>query len=79
MNTKAFKDWDIQFAYRQIPECAKLGNFTDQYTECHLRHITLSGLSPVGTCRMGAPTDPNAVVDPTLRYSIKSSILSELA
>jgi choline dehydrogenase len=67
MNTKAFKDWELQFQYRQLPECAKLGNYTDQYMDCHLRHITLPGSAPVGTCRMGAVGDPAAVVDPTLR------------
>jgi len=74
MNTKAFKDWNIQFPYRQIAECAKLGNFTDQYTDCYLRHITLPGSAPVGTCRMGAATDPAAVVDPNLRYTLIISL-----
>jgi choline dehydrogenase len=67
MNTKSFKDWGLNFQYRQVPECAKLGNYTDQYVECHLRHITLSASAPVGTCKMGANGDPTAVVDPNLR------------
>lgn len=67
VHTKSFKEWDLQLTHRQLPECAKLGNFTEQYIECHLRHITLSGAAPVGTCRLGASSDVTAVVDPTLK------------
>jgi choline dehydrogenase len=67
VHTKSFKDWELQLTHRQLPECSKLGNFTEQYIECHLRHITLSGAAPVGTCRLGATSDPTTVVDTSLR------------
>jgi choline dehydrogenase len=67
VNTKVMKDWDMQLTNRLLPECAKHGNYTQAYIECHLRHLTLSGGAPVGTCRMGAMGDPQAVVDPLLR------------
>lgn len=67
IHAKALKDWDFQFSNRLMPQCAKLGNYTDQYIQCHLRHITIPGNSPVGTCKMGAASDPHAVVDPLLR------------
>jgi choline dehydrogenase len=61
------KDWEFQLTYRLLPECAKYGNYTQAYVESHIRHITLPGMAPVGTCRMGAANDPAAVVDPQLR------------
>ena len=68
--TKSFKDWDAQLTNRLLPECAKHGNYTQAYIECHIRQITLAGMAPVGTCRIGATNDPAAVVDPLLRYVI---------
>ena len=67
INAKVMKDWSMQMTNKQLPECAHLGNFTEQYIHCHLRYITLPGGSPVGTCRIGAPGDASAVVDPLLR------------
>ena len=67
INAKVMKDWSMQMSSRQVPDCAHLGNFTEQYIHCHLRYITLPGGSPVGTCRVGVATDPAAVVDPLLR------------
>jgi hypothetical protein len=61
------KEWEFQLPNRLLPECARLGNYTEAYIECHLRHITLPGMAPVGTCRMGAANDPHAVVDSSLR------------
>lgn len=66
-NTKVFGDWELNFNDRTLPQCAQHGNWTDMYIECYLRHITLSGYAYVGTCKMGAPGDPTAVVDPLLR------------
>jgi choline dehydrogenase len=67
VHSKALKDWEFQLSNRLLPQCMKLGNFTDQYIQCHLRHITIPGNSPVGTCRIGGERDPHAVVDPNLR------------
>lgn len=66
-DTKVLKDWDFQLSDKILPECSEHGNFTNQYWECFIRHITLSGASPVGTCKVGAIGDPTAVVDPLLR------------
>lgn len=67
IHTQVMKDWDMTLTNRLLPDCAKLGNYTPAYLECHIRHLTLPGGAPVGTCRMGSPNDPNAVVDPLLR------------
>src|SRR5262245_39024680 len=65
------KDWEFRLTNRLLSQCEKLGNYTEQYIHCHLRHITLPGNSPVGSCRIGAAGDPTAVVDPLLRYKEK--------
>lgn len=70
VGTQTFKDWDFQLTNRLLPDCAKYGNYTQAYMECHMRQITLPGMAPVGTCRIGAANDPTAVVDPLLRYVI---------
>lgn len=67
VNAKIMKEWEFRLTNRRLPQCERFGNFTEQYIHCHLRHITLPGHSPVGTCRMGASGDPSAVVDPLLR------------
>jgi choline dehydrogenase len=65
--TNWFNMWELQLSNKTTPQCAKLGNWNDASIECFVRQITLSGYSPVGTCRMGAAGDPTAVVDPILR------------
>jgi len=67
VGTQTLKDWDMELTNRLLPECAKLGNYTQAYMECHQRQITLPGMAPVGTCRIGGISDPAAVVDPLLR------------
>ena len=70
VGTQVMKDWDMELTNRLLPECAKLGNYTQTYIECHVHQITISGMAPVGTCRIGAAADPAAVVDPLLRYVV---------
>ncbi len=67
IHTKVLQDWDVSINNRLLPMCAEYGNFTDMYIECYVRHVTLTGYAPVGSCRMGAAGDPTTVVDPQLR------------
>jgi len=76
VGTQMMKDWGMELTNRQLPECAKHGNYTQPYMECHLRHITLPGMAPVGTCRIGAASDPATVVDPLLRYVVTHAFLA---
>ena len=67
-NTKTFKDHSVAVNNRLISACSHLGNYSNEaYLHCHLRYITLPGLSPTGTCKMGTFGDPSAVVDEDLR------------
>ena len=67
-NSSAFDFFNSQGA-RQ-PQ-AELGSphpkDSDDYWRDFIRHLTLTQYHPAGTCRMGAATDPTAVVDPRLR------------
>jgi len=67
INTQVMKDWEMELTNKLLPGCAKHGNYTPAYLECHIRHLALSGGAPVGTCRIGSVNDVNAVVDPLLR------------
>jgi len=51
----------------QIPGCQHLEFLSDDYWACAARHYSMTIYHPVGTCKMGPPTDPGAVVDPRLR------------
>lgn len=54
------------------PGCCHIDIDSDFYWACAFSQIVGSGYSPVGSCKMGPPTDPDAVVDPQLRvYGVK--------
>ncbi len=61
VNTEPFKQYMVQ---RSRPEPALK---TDEELATAFRGQVIGGLHCVGTCRMGAATDPMAVVDPQLR------------
>ena len=58
-----------------FPQCShanfhKIGHLT--FCQPHARYITYNYYHDVGTCRMGPPSDPLAVVDPELRvYGVR--------
>lgn len=55
-----------------IPGCTQFPPYSDEYFECFTRHITLTIYHYSGTCKMGPPSDPDAVVDERLRvYGVK--------
>ncbi|XP_014679709.1 PREDICTED: alcohol dehydrogenase [acceptor]-like [Priapulus caudatus] len=49
-----------------VPGCTQHGK-GDKYLECVARRISTTLYHATGTCKMGASTDPSAVVDPQLR------------
>ncbi|XP_035224994.1 glucose dehydrogenase [FAD, quinone]-like [Stegodyphus dumicola] len=50
-----------------FPGCELYTMWSDAYLECVARTYTITIYHPVGTCKMGSPWDPTAVVDPLLR------------
>lgn len=65
-----------KFKTRLWPEkwygCTQYKLFSDEYLECMTRSYTATIYHPVGTAKMGPPSDPWAVVDPQLRvYGVR--------
>lgn len=57
----------------EIPGCAHLKWLSDDFWRCMARHYTQTIYHPVGTCKMGPPTDKYAVVDTYLKvYGVKN-------
>ncbi|XP_029168311.1 LOW QUALITY PROTEIN: glucose dehydrogenase [FAD, quinone]-like [Nylanderia fulva] len=65
--TKAFKRFGSELNSQQFPGCKHIAMFTDEYWECMIRYYSVTIYHPVGTCKMGPYSDPEAVVDPQLR------------
>ncbi|XP_054730333.1 glucose dehydrogenase [FAD, quinone] [Anastrepha obliqua] len=65
--TKAFRNYGLQMLHVPIEECDKLAYNSDAYWLCYVKYLYIGAWHPVGTCRMGADTDSNAVVDQRLR------------
>ncbi|GBN92093.1 Glucose dehydrogenase [FAD, quinone] [Araneus ventricosus] len=51
----------------KFPGCEIYPLYSDLYLECVARTYTITIYHPVGTCKMGSPWDPTAVVDSHLR------------
>ncbi|XP_014677343.1 PREDICTED: glucose dehydrogenase [FAD, quinone]-like [Priapulus caudatus] len=66
--TKAFKSIGAKMNPNNwnVPGCTQYGK-GDKYLECVARSISTTLYHATGTCKMGASTDPSAVVDPQLR------------
>jgi choline dehydrogenase-like flavoprotein len=50
-----------------FPACKDHAVNTDAYWKCYLPYTTVTLHHPVGTCKMGAESDPTSVVDASLR------------
>ena len=66
--TKAFQKMGSVFYKKIFPGCEHTEYFTDPYWECLARHYTETIYHYSGTAKMGPYWDPDAVVDPELRF-----------
>ncbi|XP_050443310.1 glucose dehydrogenase [FAD, quinone]-like [Adelges cooleyi] len=65
--SRPFRQYRSRLHRTPIPGCVRFEFNTDPYWECAIRHLSMTIYHPVGTCKMGPPDDPAAVVDPRLR------------
>ncbi|XP_053202771.1 glucose dehydrogenase [FAD, quinone]-like [Panonychus citri] len=63
----AFKKFRPKLYDRMFPGCEEYLQWSSEYLACIARSFTATIYHPVGTCKMGSPLDPSAVVDPQLR------------
>ncbi|XP_033213779.1 glucose dehydrogenase [FAD, quinone]-like [Belonocnema kinseyi] len=66
-DTKAFKDNNFKFNETSLPPCTAYQFNSDEYWTCVIKQYSRTLYHPVGTCKMGPKTDPEAVVDSQLR------------
>lgn len=66
--TKTFKEHEGEVVRVNITGCAHLhSEQSDAYWQCYARHMASTLYHPVGTVKMGPPSDAEAVVDATLK------------
>lgn len=65
--TAAMKRFGARFHDTPWPNCAHLPMYSDEYWDCAIRQYTMTIYHMSGSCKMGPPNDPGAVVDPKLR------------
>ncbi|KAF2903275.1 hypothetical protein ILUMI_02911, partial [Ignelater luminosus] len=63
----AFKKYGTEQLKTPIPGCEHHVFDTDEYWECAIRHVSATLHHQISTCKMGPPSDPEAVVDNRLR------------
>ncbi|XP_019869240.2 glucose dehydrogenase [FAD, quinone] [Aethina tumida] len=66
-NTKALKRYGFQLDTTHVQGCESLTFGTDAYWECAAKMQTGPENHQVGSCKMGPPSDPLAVVNPLLQ------------
>lgn len=69
LNTEAFRALGAKLHWPTFPECGgKQGSDNQRYMECLVRTAALTMYHPAGTATMGHEDNPDAVVDPELRF-----------
>ena len=67
METQTFKKLNVNISDAKISSCLQHKFPSNRYWECFLRHIATTSYHPCCTVKMGAQSDPTAVLDPKLR------------
>lgn len=65
--TEPFLKFGSRLHKADYPQCRQFQFDTDEFWECALRLLTTTEHHQIATCKMGPPSDPNAVVDHELR------------
>uniref|UniRef100_A0A336M5H8 CSON012427 protein n=1 Tax=Culicoides sonorensis TaxID=179676 RepID=A0A336M5H8_CULSO len=73
LQTDAMKQLNVRMLERKVPGCENYVFDSDEYWECYTRTFTFTIYHYSGTCKMGPPSDKEAVVSPRLRvYNISN-------
>ncbi|XP_059607739.1 glucose dehydrogenase [FAD, quinone]-like [Phlebotomus argentipes] len=67
LSTKTYRLNEATLRTFPIPECDRLKFNSNKYWECYFQYTVRTVFHPVGTVKMGPNSDPDAVVDHTLR------------
>ncbi|KAL1500903.1 hypothetical protein ABEB36_006322 [Hypothenemus hampei] len=71
--SKHFQRYNATLNPLKVPNCEHIPFESDAYWGCAVRQLSTTLGHHVGTCKMGPPDDPEAVVDPELRvYGVKN-------
>jgi choline dehydrogenase-like flavoprotein len=65
--TPPLKAYGSKLFHYKFPGCEPYPFVSDEYLACVARTYTATIYHPSGTCKMGSPWDPTAVVDPQLK------------
>ncbi|PSN48977.1 Glucose dehydrogenase [FAD, quinone] [Blattella germanica] len=63
----ALRKYGVKLYDKRIPQCKQYIFNSDEYWECNARYMTFTMFHQTGTCKMGPDSDPDAVVDPSLK------------
>ncbi|XP_013187092.2 glucose dehydrogenase [FAD, quinone] [Amyelois transitella] len=63
----AFNKYSPKLHLAEYPNCKSYEAGSDSYWDCAIRTMIISTRHQIATCKMGPPSDPDAVVDPELR------------
>ncbi|XP_046629604.1 glucose dehydrogenase [FAD, quinone]-like [Neodiprion virginianus] len=64
---EAFKPYNLTLTNQPVAACSDYTFLTNEYWACAIRWSLSPQNHQVGSCKMGPPDDPTAVVDPKLR------------
>ena len=66
-DTKSFKKNDFKLMDKPLPACRQFEFGVRDYWKCVIMEYTASIYHPVGTCKMGPKSDPEAIVNESLK------------
>ncbi|KAK9294322.1 hypothetical protein QLX08_011028 [Tetragonisca angustula] len=66
-DTESFKKYDFRLVDKSLPACKDFEFGGKDYWKCIMIEYTTSMYHPVGTCKMGPKSDPEAVVNERLK------------